>query len=167
MANHKRTGRPGMLIATALVALTGTQCNKANCEDIRDELFRDKLEWASCTSDDQCIIIGGNERDCSGVLTCNLAINKSRRQEAERRIISLPEETADCIECASPNCPEGEITLCERVSKKCIIVKGIVDSGLTSVSYGAPPTHSGGSGSIEVEETAGAGGGPGSPFDLP
>jgi hypothetical protein len=166
MANNKRTGRPGMLIATAFVALTGTQCNKANCEDLRDELYYLKLDWQSCEDDSQCILIGGNGKDCTGVLSCNLAINKKRRQEAERRIISLPEETVDCMQCASPNCAEGNITICEPTSKKCIIVKEIVDSGLASVSYGAPPTHTGGSGSIELGEGAGAGGGSSSPFEL-
>jgi hypothetical protein len=158
MANHKRTLRPGMLIATALVGLAGIQCNKANCEDIRDELYLDKLEWASCKSDEQCIIIGGNGKDCSGVMTCDFAINGSWRQEAERRVLSLPEDTADCMLCAAPNCPEGDTAVCDKVDKQCRIVFQGSDGGLTSVSNGSLLALTGGGGSIENEEGAGAGG---------
>jgi hypothetical protein len=167
MENHKRTTRPGLFIATAFVALTGTQCNKANCEDLRDELYFQKLEWETCKTDSDCILVGGNGKDCTGVFTCHVALNRENRLEAERRIISLPEETADCMACTSPNCPEGNIPFCERKSKKCIIVKELVDGGLTSMSYNPPPTHTGGSGSTELEQSAGAGGGSSSPFELP
>lgn len=170
MANYKRTMRPGMLTLTALIALTGIQCNNADCEALRDELYLAKLEWEACKTHADCMLIGGNTKDCTGVFSCNLAINRSRRQEAERRILSLPEETADCIECASPNCPEGEIAFCEPVSHRCLIVKEILDGGLASVSYAAPVSHTGGRSSLletgETEENAGAGGGSSSPFEL-
>jgi hypothetical protein len=60
------------------------------------------------------------------------------RDDAERRIASLPEETVDCMACKGPNCISGEITLCEPVTKTCIIVTEILDGGTTPPPSGMP-----------------------------
>ena len=120
-------------LALSLLVLSGvfasfiTSCNAAHCEDLRDELSALQEKWRKCDTDFDCTIVGGNVKDCTGVLSCNQAINKRYRDEAERRIASLPEETVDCMVCKPPNCVQGIIPLCEQPTKTCIIVTEIID----------------------------------------
>jgi hypothetical protein len=122
-----RRTRSSLSAAVVFVALLTVQCNRANCEELRDELFAEKLTWQDCEVDQDCAILGGSTRDCTGILSCNFAVNVRHRDRAERRVASLPEETADCYECASPNCVSGDIALCEPITKTCMIVTRIVD----------------------------------------
>lgn len=115
---------PSLLGLLAVLLVPG--CNVTNCENLRDELFAEKLKWQACESDDDCIKVGGSGQDCTGILSCDLALNRRYRAEADRRIASLPEETADCMACQSPNCVEGDVALCERVTRQCIIVTEII-----------------------------------------
>lgn len=142
---------PGILAAVLLVATPGIQCNRSNCEDLRDELHAQKLGWQSCEQHEDCIIVGGNTADCTGIMSCNFAVNRQYRHAADRRVASLPEETADCFECASPNCIRGEITLCEPVSGRCIIVTEILDDG-SSQAAAEPPSSTGGQASQSPAE---------------
>lgn len=137
MEKHK-TILPRLLAGVGLFALSAIQCNNAICEDLRDELYQLKLDWGRCDSDDDCIKIPGNPGDCTGVLTCDLAINKANRINAERRILSLPEETVDCVQCVSPNCPAGNITVCEQRTGQCIIVTEVIPAGETASSDAIP-----------------------------
>jgi len=133
-----------LLPLTFVLGLPLTQCNVDNCEKKRDELSVIKHTWERCDRDVDCLIIGGNTSDCTGVLACNLAVNRLYRDQAERRIASLPEETVDCVRCASPNCPEGELAVCEPISHECIIVKDVIDGGAQIVL--TPPPELGGAG---------------------
>lgn len=147
MTRHRR-----LLFLLLPFALLGVRCNTAECEAKRDELWALKDSWTRCQQDLDCVKILGNSGDCSGVLTCDFAANRSARLEAERRMASLPEETTDCTHCTSPNCVSGLITLCEPVSQRCILVTEILDGGTTSESRGgtANSEASGGTGAGET-----------------
>jgi len=74
---------------------------------LRDELTALKDSWTRCENDWDCIKFFGSPGDCTGILSCDFAGNRSFRLEAERRIASLPEETTDCTACSPPNCVSG------------------------------------------------------------
>jgi hypothetical protein len=138
MAKH-RSVLGGILGPTLLLGLLGLGCNSAQCESLRDELTRAKHQWAKCSAHSDCVKIGGNPGDCTGIMTCNFAVNRKSRLEAERRVASLPEETVDCTECTAPNCVVGDIAFCEPTSGQCIVVTDVVDGG-------AMPSEGGSSG---------------------
>jgi hypothetical protein len=135
MAKYRSLG--GILGPTLLLALLGAGCNNTQCENLRDELWRKKQEWSRCSAHTDCMKILGNPGDCTGIMSCNFAVNLKSRLEADRRIASLPEETVDCTECTSPNCVAGNIALCEPTSGRCILVTEILDGGTTSGDAGA------------------------------
>ncbi len=139
-------------------ALFGVRCNHAECEAKRDELWELKDSWTRCSDHLDCVKILGNTGDCSGIFSCDFAANRASRLEAERRVASVPEETTDCIQCQTPNCVSGIITVCEPVSQRCILVTEILDGG-----GGGDPPGTGGTGSGGTDSgtggTAGAGAG--------
>jgi hypothetical protein len=130
MAKHRGVLR-GIIGPTLLLALLGTGCNSSQCESLRDELTKTKRQWSRCSSHADCIKIGGNPGDCTGIMTCNFAVNRSSRLEAERRVASLPEETLDCSECTAPNCVSGDIAFCEPRSGQCMVVTEVLDGGVS------------------------------------
>jgi hypothetical protein len=139
-------------LALCAIGLPFVGCNHSNCEVLRDDLYAQKLKWQQCDSDLDCMEIGGNSKDCTGILSCNLSINRRYRDEAVRRIASLPEDSVDCMLCVSPNCEEGMISICEPVTKQCLLVTKILDGGAASASFftpdsGAPPPDFGAGGS--------------------
>lgn len=125
--SSRRSIVSSLLVLCAVAASFTTSCNVAHCETLRDELSADKEEWQKCEADADCTIVGGNIKDCTGIFTCNTAVNRVHRDEAERRIASLPEETVDCVTCKGPNCITGDIPLCDQVTKTCMIVTEIID----------------------------------------
>jgi hypothetical protein len=145
-----------MLIVTAVLAMLGTQCNKAHCEDLRDDLFALRRSWQTCQQHSDCILVGGNPADCTGILSCNLAVNRGKRLEAQRRIASLPEETLDCMECQSPNCERGNLTYCEPVTHLCIVVTEIVDLDAGVLKMDLAPPGTGGRSSQSSTSTGGS-----------
>jgi hypothetical protein len=142
-----------LLLLVFPFALLGVRCNTPECEAKRDELWALKDAWTRCEHDLDCVKILGNSGDCSGVLTCDFAANRSSRLEAERRLASLPEETTDCTHCISPNCVSGVITLCEPVSQRCMLVTEVRDGG--TISEGKGGTTSEGSGGTTGEGSGG------------
>jgi hypothetical protein len=128
MAKH-RSVLGGLIGPTLLAGLLGLSCNNTQCEGLRDELTGLKRQWTRCSAHSDCIKIGGNPGDCTGIMTCSFAVNRNARLEAERRIASLPEETVDCTECTSPSCVAGDIALCEQTSGHCIVVTTLLDGG--------------------------------------
>jgi hypothetical protein len=133
-------------LAKATVFLSGfalVNCDNANCESMRDDLYALKLSWQDCKSTDECQLVGGNGQDCTGIMSCNMAVNVKFVKEADRRIASLPEETVQCHKCGSPNCPEGELVYCEPHYHRCIVVKEFIDMGPPSSGFssgGRPET---------------------------
>jgi hypothetical protein len=135
-----------LLVLCGVAASFTSSCNTAHCEDLRDELFALKKKWQACATDADCFLVGGNVKDCTGILSCNTAVNKMYRRDAERRIASLPEETVDCMLCQSPNCEHGMITLCEPTTKACIIVTELLeppDAGVEEPDAGEMPDAGG------------------------
>ena len=121
----KRT--QGTLALIALICLTLVQCNRQNCEDLRNELSQQKAEWAKCTRSEECIIVGGSESDCTGILACNFAVHRQHRLTAERVVASLPEDSVDCLVCGIPNCERGTVPYCEPISGRCMVVTDVID----------------------------------------
>jgi hypothetical protein len=128
-----------LLLLVPCAALLIMSCNVQHCESLRDDLSAEKQKWQTCQADSDCTIVGGNTKDCTGILYCNTAVNRVHREEAERRIASLPEETVDCVECKGPNCISGTIPLCDQVTKTCFIVSEIINPSPDSTS---PPSDS-------------------------
>jgi hypothetical protein len=156
MNEQQQTTSHCMLIVTAVLAMLGTQCNKAHCEDLRDELFALRRSWQTCQQHSDCILVGGNPGDCTGILSCNLAVNRGKRLEAERRIASLPEETLDCMECQPPNCEKGEMVYCEPVTHLCIVITDVVDLDAGVLKVDLSPPGTGGRSSQSSSSTGGS-----------
>jgi uncharacterized membrane protein YgcG len=142
MTRFSSSHLPNLFALACGVWLT-MSCNNANCEHLRDELFAKKTTWQECVRDEDCIKVGGNGKDCTGILSCDFAVNRVYRDAAERRVASLPQESVDCTECSTPNCVAGDIAMCEPVTHQCIIVTGILDDG---TGGNGSPEASGGSG---------------------
>jgi hypothetical protein len=131
----------GVLIATA--------CGESDgCKSLRDQTYANKRVWDACSFDDDCIAVPGNQKDCTGVLTCEFSVNKRYRDLAEMAVYKIGEQSQGCHLCAFPNCIAGAISVCEQVSKRCIIVSELKDGGGvtqgTEDAGGNPPVDSGG-----------------------
>ena len=137
MLSHLRIKLVSLALGLGLclaVAVPFTSCNYSHCEALRDELFAKKLKWQQCENHLDCYKVFGNRKDCTGIFSCDLAVNRAYRNEADRRIASLGEDSVDCMECATPNCVSGAISLCEPVSHQCILVTEILDGGIIGSS---------------------------------
>lgn len=110
----------------ALMAWPLVHCDVSRCERLRDELHAQKISWGECETSSDCIKVFGSEKDCTGIFSCDFAVNRVYRLDAERRVASLPEESVDCIECQSPNCVQGDIAWCEPVTRQCIVVTELI-----------------------------------------
>jgi hypothetical protein len=129
-------------------------CDVSRCEKKRDELSALKDKWGPCDTSFDCIKVFGNDKDCTGILSCDFAVNRVYRQEAERRVASLPEETVDCIECQPPNCVSGDLAYCEPVTQRCIVITELLGGspgiateprgGMASVGTGGMSAGGGG-----------------------
>ncbi|MBV9947781.1 MAG: hypothetical protein JOZ69_13080, partial [Myxococcales bacterium] len=109
--------------------------------------------WGACDPRDPnaCIQVGGNSRDCTGVLTCDFAVNRQHRLEAEHAVLTIGQQSLGCYLCAQPNCVGG-IPTCEPVSQQCILVGGGVtpppggqDAGSPGLTTTPPPVQEAGS----------------------
>jgi hypothetical protein len=132
MLSHLRIKLVSLAVGLGLclaLALPSASCNYSHCESLRDDLFAKKLKWQQCEKDSDCYKVFGNRKDCTGIFSCDLGVNRVYRNDADRRIASLGEDTVDCMECATPNCVAGAITLCEPVSHQCVLVTSILDGG--------------------------------------
>lgn len=106
-----------MLVGSLLLATT--QCDHSQCDDMRDKLAGLKDTWQACLNDADCVVVGGNSKDCTGILSCNFAIHRLHRNEAERVVASLPEDTLDCTECSPPSCIGGSTAHCDTATAHC------------------------------------------------
>lgn len=147
------------VLVPALAALPLLQCDVSHCEKMRDELSALKDKWGECETSLDCIKVFGNDKDCTGILSCDFAVNRSYRQEAERRIASLPEETVDCIECQPPNCVSGELSYCEPVTHRCIVITDLVEETPRLITDPEGGKASSATGGMTSTSTGGAGGG--------
>lgn len=144
------------VLVPALLALPLLRCDVSHCEKMRDDLTALKEKWGECETSLDCIKVFGNDKDCTGILSCDFAVNRMYRQEAERRVASLPEETVDCIECQPPNCVSGELSYCEPVTRRCIVITDLIGG---SPGISTDPKGGMTSGGASSSSTGGTGGG--------
>src|SRR5205823_9160794 len=72
------------------------------------------------------IKVAGNPKDCSGVLTCDFAVNARYRDVAELAVYKIGEQSQGCHLCATPNCIGGDLAYCEPISKRCIPIANLI-----------------------------------------
>jgi len=108
------------ILALASLALAGC-LDKANCDELRQDLYEKKRQWAKCDSNEDCIAVGGNPKDCTGVLSCPFAVNRASREVAERLMLSAADDSVDCHLCSTPTCAESTTLSCEPVTRRCVL----------------------------------------------
>src|SRR5947199_5647333 len=86
------------LLAVAGV-LVATACGESDgCKALRDQTYANKRVWDACEPDPfnpfkDCIKVAGNPKDCSGVLTCDFAVNARYRDVAELAVYKIGEQS--------------------------------------------------------------------------
>jgi len=104
------------------------------CSQLRQTTYGDKLAWGACDPalpdpNDQCIFVAGNPKDCTGILTCEFAVNRNFREVAELAVASIGEQSQGCYLCAVPNCITAGDPYCDPVSRECLVVSGFTSGG--------------------------------------
>jgi len=128
-----RTIAPALLVV--LMALALSRCgDKGRCDQLRNDTYEKRRAWAQCVVDEDCFSLAGNPRDCTGVLTCPFAVNWRYREEAERVMLTIGEDSVDCHTCAVPNCSASGEVHCEPLSHQCLLFE-LLDGGTT---FGPP-----------------------------
>ena len=136
------------LLATVPLASTSMEgCGESGaCTQLRQTMYANKETWDSCNPaaanpDDECIFVPGNPKDCTGVLTCEFAVNRRFRAEAEQAVYNIGQQSQGCYLCAMPNCISANLPYCEPVSRRCIMVTGFANGVPTgsTVDAGAAP----------------------------
>ena len=121
-----------LMFIGALVSLSIAACGEtADCKNLRETTYANKRTWDACDPNETnpCIKVPGNQKDCTGVLTCDFAVNRPFRDQAELAVYKIGEQSQGCFLCAVPNCIAGEIPFCEPVSRRCIIISQLLDDG--------------------------------------
>jgi len=139
----------GVLAAASSTAATSmTACGESGaCTNLRETTYADLETWQACEPGgppSQCLIEPGNSKDCTGVLTCDFAINPKYRAEAEQRVYSIGQDSQGCYLCAVPNCISAQLAICEPISRRCLGVSAVTDGGLIIVGTSPPPAGDGG-----------------------
>ena len=137
----------GVLAAASSTAATSmSACGESGaCTNLREATYASLETWQACDPAgpaDQCIIEAGNPKDCTGVLSCDFAINPKYRAEAETMVYAIGQQSQGCYLCAVPNCITAEIGYCEPISRRCLGVSAVTDGGLVIVTP-PPPEDSG------------------------
>jgi hypothetical protein len=119
-----------LVVTTLGSSMSLTACgDSSQCTKTRDDTFAQLQSWSNCDPNDptSCIIVPGNARDCSGVLTCDFAVNRLNRVAAEQATLTIANKTQGCYLCATPNCVNGDIPYCDPESRQCIVVTALID----------------------------------------
>ena len=125
----------GMLLSIPAASTSIEACGESGaCSQLRQTTYADKLAWGACdptlpNPNAQCIFVAGNPKDCTGVLTCEFAVNAKYRELAEMAVESIGEQSQGCYLCAVPNCITAGDPYCEPVSRECLVVSGFTASG--------------------------------------
>jgi hypothetical protein len=115
-----RTIAPALLVV--LMALALSRCgDKGRCDQLRSDTYEKRRAWAQCVVDEDCFAMAGNPRDCTGVLSCPFAVNWRYREDAERVMLTIGEDSVDCHVCAVPNCNSSNVAHCEPLSHQCLL----------------------------------------------
>jgi hypothetical protein len=114
-------------------AVTLSACGESGgCTKLRNDLYATKQIWSACDPDDgvyACIKVGGNQKDCTGVLSCDFAVNPRHRMDAEQAVLTVGQQSQGCYLCAQPNCISGDIAYCEPITRQCLIATELTDAG--------------------------------------
>jgi len=124
--------RRAILPLTALACLVGSLLQSAclgtgRCDTLRADLLHKRELWASCDpggGDDQCVMVGGDESDCTGVLHCAFPVNRANRGIAEEAVIQNASESPLCAAvCSTPTCGDTESVkpYCDATLRRCVI----------------------------------------------
>jgi hypothetical protein len=122
--------RRAILPLTALTCLVGLLLQSAclgtgRCDTLRNDLLHKRDLWAACDpsgGDDQCVVVSGDEADCTGVLRCAFAVNRANRGIAEDAVITNASDWPVCSAvCSSPTCGDSPIPKCDATLKRCVV----------------------------------------------
>jgi hypothetical protein len=123
----------GAALATSVATTASlTACGETgDCARLRNDTYAQKLVWGACDPavDNQCIKVPGNPRDCTGVLSCDFAVTRPYREQAEQVVLTIAQQSQGCFLCATPSCLAGDIAWCEPVSRQCLLITALVDGG--------------------------------------
>jgi hypothetical protein len=112
--------------AAATVAANGSGCAIETCESLRTTLETDRRAWAACDpaqGDSQCTIVGGDSMDCTGILTCDFAVNVSMLAQAQKGVIDNSVHSKICTDyCSTQTCAQDSPPVCDPVTRQCTIV---------------------------------------------
>ncbi len=118
-----------------------TACGESGgCTKLRNDTYATKEIWDACDPAQgpaACIKVPGNSKDCTGVLTCDFAVNPHYRAEAEQATYTIGERSQGCYLCAIPNCVAGELAYCEPISRRCIVITDLLEAGPGTVDLEA------------------------------
>jgi hypothetical protein len=149
----------GALMTIPAASVSIEACGESgSCTQLRSTMYQNKEVWDACdptvqNPNDQCIFIPGNPKDCTGVLTCEFAVNRKYRADAEMAVYTIGQQSQGCYLCAVPECISGELGYCEPVSRRCILVTGFTPSGLPIgglLDAGTTPTGDGASPAVTI-----------------
>jgi hypothetical protein len=123
------------LLAVPAASSSIEACGESGaCTQLRQQTFANLQTWAACdpslpNPNSQCIFVAGNPKDCTGILTCEFAVNLKFREVAELTVATMGEQSQGCYLCAVPSCITASDPYCEPVSRECIVVSGFTSSG--------------------------------------
>lgn len=109
------------------------------CEALRKENLAKLDEWTRCEASNECVLVGGNAGDCSGVFKCNFGANYRFENAARRAVIFSAQDSPVCQPtCASAiQCPRGTAVICDPVLKRCRVES--MEGGIPELDSGGAP----------------------------
>ena len=139
----------GLLVSATAVSTSIEACGESGaCSQLRQSNYASLEAWQGCDPAgpplSQCLEIGGNPKDCTGVLSCNFAVNAHFRAEAEQATYTVGEQSQGCYLCATPTCIGGDLAWCEPTSHRCLLVQQLIDGGAVFGGSTPPPSEDSG-----------------------
>ena len=149
-----------VLLSIPAASVSLEACGESgSCTQLREQMYATKEVWDACdptapNPNTQCIFVPGNPKDCTGVLTCEFAVNVKHRAEAEQAVYAIGEQSQGCYLCATPECITGSLGYCEPASRRCMLVSGFTPGGqpIGGLQDAGAPSDSGAGGSVVVTE---------------
>jgi hypothetical protein len=138
-----------LLLSIPAAATTIEACGESGaCTQLRQTEYQNLVAWQECDPSappfTQCLQIAGNPKDCTGVLSCNFAVNANHRADAEQAVLTAGQQSQGCFLCAVPNCLGGDLTYCEPHSHRCELAQEVLDGGAVIQGSSPPPPEDSG-----------------------
>ncbi len=122
------------------------------CETLRADLRAQLDSWRGCDptkGDDQCAIVGGDPSDCTGVLSCDFAVNVSNLRAAQDAVVDNSVHREICGDfCSMPTCAADSLPICDPALRQCVIP--FLEAGARPVA-GSPSTPNPGMSDAQAE----------------